>query len=173
MGITCRSLKFRNSHLLISCIHSSVAWGDFKLNLWELQVTMIFKYRKQQFLLPVLTNPKLVACCWCLLNTIYPPPRHIWFNVFLFFFCSCCSYSIIKNPLNFNVHHKVCAPVNVSTDNYFWWINQKDKYVRSSSCSFQFSLYTSPAGAIVVMLQLVVSLAWLSLEMVDDNANFS
>lgn len=91
----------------------------------------------------------------------------------VFFSCFCCSYSIIKNPLNFDVHHKVCAPVNASTDNYFWWINQKDKYVRSSSCSFQFSLYTSPAGAIVVMLQLVISVAWLSPEMDDDSANLN
>lgn len=46
--------------------------------------------------------------------------------------------------------------VKASTDNYFWWINQEDKYVWSSCYSIQFLLYTSPAGAIVVMFQLVV-----------------
>lgn len=73
------------------------------------------------------------------------------------FFCG--SYNIIKNPLNFNVPYKICALVKASTDNYFWWINQEDKYVWSSCCSIQFLLYTSPAGAIIVMFQLVVSRA--------------
>lgn len=100
--------------------------------------------------------------------------RHSTYGLMsVLFSCSCCSYSIIKNPLNFDVHHKVCAPLNASAGNYFWWINQKDKYVRSSSCSFQFSLYTSPSGAIVVMLQLVISVAWLSLRMGDDNADLN
>lgn len=76
-----------------------------------------------------------------------------------FQFSSCGSYNIIKNPLNFNVPYKICALVKVSAHNYFWWINQEDKYVWSSCCSIQFLLYTSPAGAIIVMFQLVVSRA--------------
>lgn len=78
----------------------------------------------------------------------------MWYG---FFQClSCGSYNIIKNPLNFNVPYKICALVKASTDNYFWWINQEDKYVWSSCCSIQFLLYTSPAGAITVMFQLLV-----------------
>lgn len=83
--------------------------------------------------------------------------KDMWYGFFQLF--SCGSYNIIKNPLNFNVPYKICALVKASTDNYFWWINQEDKYVWSSCCSIQFLLYTSPAGAIIVMFQLVVSRA--------------
>lgn len=89
----------------------------FKLSHWHYS-HCDFMYWRWDFLFPVLTGPRLVPCSRCLLNPIYPPTRHIWF-IITAFFCSCCSYSIIKNPLNFNVRHKVCAPVNVSTDNYF------------------------------------------------------
>lgn len=85
------------------------------------------------------------------------PPKcnkDMWCGLFHFF--SCSSYNIIKNPLNFNVPYKICALVKASTDNYFWWINQEDKYVWSSCYSIQFLLYTSPAGAIAVMFQLGV-----------------
>lgn len=100
---------------------------------------------------PSSTNP-FVLC-----NARAKPPkcsRDMWYGFFQFF--SCGSYNIIKNPLNFNVPYKICALVKASTDNYFWWINQEDKYVWSSCCSIQFLLYTSPAGAITVMFQLVV-----------------
>lgn len=107
------------------------------------------------------SGPFILSCTKSVLcNARAKPPkrsRDLWCGFSYFF--SCGSYNIIKNPLNFNVPYKICALVKASTDNYFWWINQEDKSVWSSCCSIQFLLYTSPAGAITVMFQLVVSRA--------------